>query len=150
MKNGCWEPNRIARSLKNLAAPLLPLLPGDISNTSVSSKSGGRKTTNFWQPAGCTSGHVAQTPSLPSGLSAAAVRNRVQASRLPSLGTGRDCHVRSATGSKIAELTGRTVKNVRHKRLKLGIPFFNPEFRPWTRAEDKLLGTMPAPKWPRG
>ena len=42
---------------------------------------------------------------------------------------------------KIAELTGRTVKNVRHKRLKLGIPFFNPEFRPWTRAEDKLLGT---------
>jgi len=32
---------------------------------------------------------------------------------------------------------------VRHKRLKLDIPFFNPEFRPWTRAEDKLLGTMP-------
>ena len=44
---------------------------------------------------------------------------------------------------KIAELTGRTVKNVRHKRLKLGIPFFNPEFRPWKPEELELLGKIP-------
>jgi hypothetical protein len=42
---------------------------------------------------------------------------------------------------EVASRTGHSVKAVRHRRLALGLPPFEPTHRPWTPEEDAMLGT---------
>jgi hypothetical protein len=43
----------------------------------------------------------------------------------------------------VAKRVGRTLQGVSARRRALGLPRFGKPFRPWTRAEDALLGTIP-------
>jgi hypothetical protein len=43
-----------------------------------------------------------------------------------------------------AQQLGRTIFSIQNRWLKLGIPpAANPKYRPWTKSELRLLGTMP-------
>jgi hypothetical protein len=44
---------------------------------------------------------------------------------------------------EVARRTGRSLSAVMNRRYALGIPTANPEFRRWTSAEEKVLGTKP-------